>query len=68
MLNVQPDGRKCTICGAKLSIYNPGDECFCHSLPKDQNNHGRIPMCTSYNNIGRYYATRDYYGAYVDEY
>ncbi len=24
--------KKCSICGKKLSRYNPNNECFCHSI------------------------------------
>jgi len=24
-------GRRCIICGATLSMYNPSNRCFCHS-------------------------------------
>jgi len=28
-----PPKRICKVCGARLSVYNTGKECFCHSKP-----------------------------------
>ena len=37
--DVKQEGRLCKLCGRRLSIYNPTDECFRHSalsLPVDE--------------------------------
>ncbi len=31
-LIVYPKDRRCTVCGAFLSVHNPGSECACHGI------------------------------------
>ena len=48
------EGRRCVVCGAKLSIYNETGKCFTHHLPPDSKprpEHHSI--CTSYPNVGQ---------------
>jgi hypothetical protein len=66
MLTVQEEGRRCIVCGARLSIYNPSNKCFCHSETKEKEPNDDY-ICSSPTNPGRQIVLQDYYGCYADE-
>ena len=63
-----PANRKCSVCGATLSIYNSKDHCNSHDEPYDARPYIQISHLPQPEPRGRLLTTWHYYGPYRHEY
>ena len=62
-----PEGRRCTVCNAILSIYNADTKCQCHTIPRDRDMSEERKMCAYPERNPHLFSTQKQYHGRVIE-